>query len=146
MQPTSRTTTRVRSARAAGIPEEEMASVARQGRPRLADLPAPSRKRPTIGVLSESEDEADMGLISGQEASGAAASDEMTAAVTKLTQIASYLTMQRQKSRGLDALLDGAGGVATGEPSTSLGSKKYSAALRALRKTLLRQPEWSKRT
>ena len=100
-----------------------MASVARQGRPRLADLPAPSRKRP------------------GQEASGAAASDEMTAAVTKLSQIASYLTMQRQKSRGLDALLDGAGGVATGEPSTSLGSKKYSAALRALRKTLLRQPE-----
>ena len=77
----------VRSARAAGIPEEqikEMASVALQGRPRLADLPAPSRKRPTIGVLSESEDEADMGLISRQEASGAAASDEMTAAVTEL--------------------------------------------------------------
>ena len=133
----------VRSARAAGIPEEqiqEMASVAKKGRPRLADLPVPVRKPKVVGELSDSEEDADVGLQTAAE-TGASSTDEVAAAVTKLTQIASYLTMQRQKSRSLDALLDGAGGVAMGESSTSLGSKKYSAALRALRKTLLKQPE-----
>lgn len=133
----------VRSARAAGIPEEqiqEMASVAVQGKTRLADLPAPVRKATAAGDTSDSEEDVGVGLPATADA-GATSTDEMAVAVAKLTQIASYLTLQRQKSKSLDALLDGAGGVGAGESSTSLGSKKYSAALRALRKTLLKQPE-----
>ena len=131
----------VSSARLAGVPEhqiQEMLKLATKGRMRMGDLP--QDKRPGQrgrNVLSETEDEEEL----VPDASGLGAGDPLAAAVTKLTEIASHLTLEKKKSKTLEALLDGAGLGGSSESGVSSGSRKYSAALRALRNALTKQPE-----
>ena len=129
------------SARLAGVPEhqiQEMLKLATKGKTRMGDLP--QDKQPGQrgrNVLSETEDEDE--LI--PDASGLGPGDPLAAAVTKLTEIAGHLTLEKKKSKTLEALLDGAGLGGTSESGVSSGSRKYSAALRALRNALTKQPE-----
>ena len=88
----------VGSARMAGVPEhqiQEMLKLATRGRTRLADLPQ-EKQKPQRGrnVLSETEDEDEL----VPDVAGSAAADPLSAAVTKLTEIASHLTLEKKKS------------------------------------------------
>ena len=133
----------VKSARLAGVPEDqiqEMLSLALKGRQRLGDIPASKKKAPRsrVNVLSESEGEDEAALPAE---SGLASTGPMVNAVNKLTEIASHLTLEKKKSRTLEALLDGAGLGGSSESGSTSSSRKYSAALRALRNALSKQPE-----
>ena len=134
----------VQSARAAGVPEDQIAEMARlamRGKTKLQDLPAPrSRARSSQNPLSESEDEE----VEQEEDQGGASGTEPTqlvAAVTQLTKIASHLTNQKKKGQTLDALLDGAGSASTSEGGIPSGSRRYAVALKALRRTLTKNPQ-----
>lgn len=134
----------VQSARAAGVPEDhiaEMARLAMRGKTKLQGLPAPrSRARSSQNPLSESEDEE----VEQEEDQGGASGTEPTqlvAAVTQLTKIASHLTNQKKKGQTLDALLDGAGSASTSEGGIPSGSRRYAVALKALRRTLTKNPQ-----
>lgn len=131
----------VRAARAAGVPEAQIAEMVRvvtRGRPKLADLPAKTKKAKVPNPLSESEDE-----VPEEEVGDAAAvaQDPIATAVTKLTQIASQLVGDKKKDKSLDALLDGAGTAGSTEASSVPSSRKYAAVLRALRSALRTQPQ-----
>ena len=66
----------------------------------------------------------------------------MGEAIKQLTKIAAHLTEQRRKDP-LEQLLDGGGGSASSSETTGLpGSKKNSAALRALQKQLQENPRY----
>ena len=67
--------------------------------------------------------------------------DPLAAAVTKLTEIASHLTLERKKSRTLESILEGAGSAGMSETTGSSSSRRQAAALRALRSALQKQPE-----
>ena len=54
---------------------------------------------------------------------------------------APHLTAQKRQEKTLEALLDGVGSAGGGESSQVPGSRKYAAALRALRRTLTSKPE-----
>ena len=129
------------SARLAGVPEhqiQEMMKLAMRGRTKLGDLPQTNTKHPRgRNVLSETDEEEEVVA----EESGPAGGDPFATAVTKLTEIASHLTLERKKAKTLEALLDGAGLGGTSESGISTGSRKYAAALRALRNALSKQPE-----
>ena len=73
--------------------------------------------------------------------SGLASGDPVASALEKLTQIASHLTIDKKKSKTLEALLDGVGLGDAASSSASSGSRRHAAALRALRNALTRQPE-----
>eukprot|EP00434_Breviolum_minutum_P010322 symbB.v1.2.009108.t1/scaffold573.1/size222803/17 len=132
----------VASARQAGVPEQqiqEMLRLAMKGRARLPDFPASSKVPGRKNILSESEDEEEEATAAA--VSGLASGDPVASALEKLTQIASHLTIDKKKSKTLEALLDGVGlGDATSS-SASSGSRRHAAALRALRNALTRQPE-----
>ena len=134
----------VQSARAAGVPEDqiaEMARVAVRGRTKLQDLPAPRPKtKAAANPLSESEEE---DAEPGEEATGGGDSEpaQLVAAVTQLTKIATHLTSQRKKGQSLEALLDGVGSGPSTEGSAPGGTRRYAAALKALRRTLSRNPQ-----
>ncbi len=129
------------SARLAGVPEhqiQEMLKLATKGRTKMGDLPQEKRGvQRGRNVLSETADEDE--LVT--DASGSGQGGSLEAAVTKLTEIASHLTLEKKKSKTLEALLDGAGLGGSSESGVSSGSRKYSAALRALRNALTKQPE-----
>lgn len=125
----------------AGIPAqhlEEMARLVNAGKPKLPDLPrgTPARKDP----LSESEEEALAQELEEKpgEDSGV---DPMVAAITKLTAISQHLAGQKKKESSLEFLLDGAGFQGSSDSSSLPSSRKNAAALRALRKTLISDPE-----
>lgn len=129
----------MRSARQAGIPEEQIAEMARlasRGRPKMADLPASSSKPHIrfVDPLEESEED-----LADVEETNLLSGDPMQDAVTKLTQIAAQLTKQKTPSRSLESLLDGSGSAHSSEAS-STSNQKYAVALRALRKALHQQP------
>lgn len=135
----------VRAARAAGIPEEdikEMATLAARGRPHLTDLPAPKNQNRTQArnALSESEEEL-------QEEDAAEDGDlegghpQLVKAVARLTEIAGHLAKDKKKDRSLEALLDGVGSGGGGDSAAAPGGRKHVAALRALRRTLLKNPQ-----
>ena len=134
----------VRSARLAGVPEEHIAEMARlvsQGKQKLPDFPEAPRRKQTANALSESEEEDEKvpdGLL---QSAGEQSSSSLTTAVAKLTEIASHLTAQKRQERSLEALLDGVGSAGAGDSAQVPGSRKYAAALRALRKTLTSKPE-----
>lgn len=145
----------VQSALAAGIPMEhlkEMGAVLRSKPKRLDEMP---RHKPPAkvrrGPLSESEDaeeELEMeggadGLDAcGDPGAGGKAQSEMERAIVKLTSIASKLAGPQGKHK-IDSLLDGGGGaVGSGESSTSTGSRKNAAAMRALQKVLVEDPKY----
>lgn len=134
----------VQSARMAGVPEEqiqEMLRLAVRGRARLGDIPASRKKTPKptgVNVLSESEEEEDLPATAG---AGSHGGDPMVTALSKLTEIASHLTLEKRKGRTLEALLDGAGLGGSSESGSTSSTRKYSAALRALRNALSKQPE-----
>lgn len=138
----------MRSARLAGIPEEqivEMARLASMGRPKLSDFPASQRKQPPSNVLSESEDDEpgpqEQDPLQDGSPAPTGADVAITQAVTKLTEIAAHLTAQKKQEKSLDALLDGAGSGGSGETAGVPGHRKYAAALRALQRTLQTKPE-----
>ena len=134
----------VQAARDAGVPEaqiQEMAALAMQGRSTMADVPKPPprERRGKKNILSESEEdevpavEEVAEVVSGGEV--------LTTAVQKLTEIAAHLTVEKKKGRTLDALLDGVGSVGGSDAASSTSSRKYSVALRALRRAVEKQPE-----
>ena len=131
----------VNSARLAGVLEhqiQEMLKLATKGRTKMGDLPQEKRGvQRGRNVLSETEDEDEL----VPDASGSGQGGSLEAAVTKLTEIASHLTLEKKKSKSLEALLDGAGLGGSSESGVSSGSRKYLAALRALRNALTKQPE-----
>ena len=134
----------VQAAREAGVPEEqiqEMAALAMQGRTSMADVPRvpPREQRRRKNILSESEDDE---LLPVEESGEPAAGGEaLTTAVQKLTEIAAHLTIEKKRGRTLDALLDGVGSAGGSETTMTTGSRKYSVALRALRRAVEKQPE-----
>eukprot|EP00434_Breviolum_minutum_P035996 symbB.v1.2.031879.t1/scaffold3745.1/size85045/5 len=65
----------------------------------------------------------------------------MVTAIGKLTQIAAQLAAQKKTEKTLENLLDGAGSAASSESGSSGGSRRYAAALRALRKAVVSQPK-----
>ena len=102
-------------------------------RSRMPDFPAADPGKFQKNVLSETEEEAaEPGLQGG---------DSLTMAVTKLTEIASHLPLEKKKSRTLESILEGAGSVGHSEVSGATGTRRQAAALRALRAALLKQPE-----
>lgn len=138
----------VKSARAAGIPENqiaEMARLAHQQKPRLPDVPVRKTVSAKENPLDESEDEEpDFGLQQDGDAGGwpaTSAGDPMVTAIGKLTQIAAQLASQKKTEKTLENLLDGAGSAASSESGSSGGSRRYAAALRALRKAVVSQPK-----
>ena len=132
----------VRAARAAGVPEEdirEMAQLAARGRPHLGDLPKPKGKQENKNVLSESEEEPEEIVEGEDDLTGS--HPQLVKAVTRLTEIAGHLAKDKKKDRSLEALLDGVGSGGGGECATAPGGRKHVAALRALRRTLLKNPQ-----
>ena len=134
----------MQAAREAGVPEEqiqEMAALAMQGRTSMADVPKvpPRERNRKKNILSESEDDEVFPVEeSGEPATGGEA---LTTAVQKLTEIAAHLTVEKKRGRTLDALLDGVGSAGGSETMMTTGSRKYSVALRALRRAVEKQPE-----
>ena len=131
----------LRSAREAGIPEahiSQMAALAAKGKPKLTDAPLPPRRPAKKNVLSESEDEEEE-LVEATEPESAS-EVTLTTAVSKLTQIAEHLVNRKKKEKGLEAVLDGIGSGSS-ESSGLAGPRRHSAALRALQKALVTQPE-----
>ena len=130
----------LKAAREAGVPEAhlaQMAALAAKGRPKMTDVPVPARPRKT-SVLSESEEEE--GADTEEEGGGTAADATLVTAVSKLTKIAEHLAAKKKKEKGLEAVLDG---VSSGHSESTgvVGARKYAAALRALRRALVHQPE-----
>ena len=132
----------VQSARQAGIPEQqivEMAKLASRGKPRMQDLPE-KRGRPKVSnPLSESEDEETEAAEDENQGGGDAG--KLVTAVSQLTKIASHLTKQKNRNKDLDSLLDGAGSAHSTDSSSIPSSRRYAAALRALRKMLRDRPK-----
>ena len=121
----------MRSARLAGIPEEqivEMARLASMGRPKLSDFPASQRKQLPSNVLSESEDDEpgpqEQDPLQDGSPAPTGADVAITQAVTKLTEIAAHLTAQKKQEKSLDALLDGVGSGGSGETAGVPGHRK----------------------
>ena len=132
----------VRATRAAGVPEEdirEMAQLAARGRPHLGDLPKPKGKQENKNVLSESEEEPEEIVEGEDDLTGS--HPQLVKAVTRLTEIAGHLAKDKKKDRSLEALLDGVGSGGGGDSATAPGGRKHVAALRALRRTLLKNPQ-----
>ena len=133
----------LRAAQLAGIPEDhimQMSQLIARGKPKLSDLPAQRARKTTSGPLSESEDSSGEEEGDAEQSAGAQTeSKTLAAAVSKLTKIAGHLTEQRTKSKSLEALLDGVGSGNT-ETAGLGGTRKYAAALRALRKAVPSQP------
>ena len=116
----------MRSARQAGIPEEQIAEMARlasRGRPKMADLPASSSKPHIrfVDPLEESEED-----LADVEETNLLSGDPMQDAVTKLTQIAAQLTKQKTPSRSLESLLDGSGSAHSSEGLFNIQSEVCS--------------------
>ena len=135
----------LQAAQQAGIPDEhivQMSQLLARGKPKLTDLPAPRVKiaSEALGPLSESESEAEDDGDPAVDGPSKAESKTLAAAVSKLTLIAGHLTKQRAKSKSLDALLDGVGSGSS-ETAGVGGTRKYAAALRALRRALASQPD-----
>ena len=129
----------VNSARQAGVPEkqiQEMMTLAMKGRSRMPDFPAADPSKHHKNVLSETEDEEEEAVEHGLQGG-----DSLTLAVTKLTEIASHLTLEKKKSRTLESILEGSGSVSHSEGTGSFSTRRQAAALRALRSALLKQPE-----
>jgi hypothetical protein len=113
----------VRSARQAGIPEEQLKKLgALMGKSTgMADLPRQPRDgRRKTNVLSETEEEEAPEELAEEEVQGA---EPVERAVLQLTRIVDKLAKQK-KPRDLDAMLDGLdGGGDGGEGSSSSGGK-----------------------
>ena len=135
----------VQSARNAGIPEEQIAEMARlatRGQSHLSDFPLPkANPKPksvrSKNVLSESEDEEEEAELEPDVQEGEV--EPLVQAVTKLTEIAGHLTKQKKKDTSLESLLDGCGPSGSADVGSGSG-RKYAAALRALRRTLMKKP------
>ena len=139
----------VHSARLAGVPEhqiQEMLKLALRGRSRLGDVPTQNKQsnaRRSTNVLSESEEEEEPPVV---PAAGSQEGDPIVTALSKLTEIATHLTLEKRKGKTLEALLDGAGWGGSTESGSASSTRKYAAALRALRNALSKQPEAVSRT
>ena len=133
----------VSAARNAGIPEEqikEMVRLAMKGKTRLDDLPRPKAAPKASNPLSDSEEEAvDAGAF--QLDQDVTQPDlQISSAIAKLTEIAGHLTSQKKRGHTLEALLEGSGALGSGDGASVGTSRKNAAALRALRRTLQRNP------
>lgn len=131
------------AALAAGIPAaqlEEMFRLASKGRPNLPDLPKTAAPKPR-DPLSESEDEIQAVEALADQPGGDPGVDPMVAALTKLTAITQHLATQKRRDNSLEALLDGSGSQGTSKSSGMPSSRKNAVALRALKKTLRKEPE-----
>ena len=136
----------VQAARSAGIPEDQIAEMARlatRGQSHLSDFPLPKtnpKPKPSRpkNVLSESEEEEEEEAELEPEAPGEEV-QPLVHAVTKLTEIAGHLAKQKKKDVSLESLLDGCGPSSSADGGSGSG-RKYAAALRALQRTLTRRP------
>ncbi len=133
----------VQAARQSGVPEDhlqEMARLAGRGRPAMDDMPQTrGRAVGSKNPLSESEDDAaeeeePAGVVGG------GSGDPVEAALLKLTKITGYLAKKKPAVRGWEAMLDGSGAAGSGEGSLS-SSRRHSAALRMLRRSLVNNPK-----
>lgn len=134
----------VRSARLAGIPEEqiaEMAALASRGKSRMPDLPVGRARAAAAAAQLLSDSEEDEVVPEVDEKGLQSDGGTLVSAVAKLTQIAASLTAQKQKATSLDAILDGVGSAGSSDSGGLPGTRKYAAALRALRRTLQTKPE-----
>ena len=140
----------VQSALTAGIPLShlrQMGDILRERPRRLDDVPRKALQKevtpldeeefPEEGIDGEEyleEEEAEPGGDSNGSGVGEA--------IKQLTKIAAHLTESRKKDP-LELLLDGGGGTASSSDTAGLpGSKKNSAALRALQKQLQENPRY----
>ncbi|CAE7229550.1 unnamed protein product [Symbiodinium sp. KB8] len=117
---------------------EEMGKFLRSQRP-MEDEPRASAKtrfaRRTRTVEDDLDDE---DPEDENEEAVAEGTDPIHAAVSKLTAIAAQLAEGKKKDSSLDALLDGSGSADSS--TTTAGSRKSAAALRALKERLRSQP------
>ena len=107
----------------------------------------PKEKVKSVGPLSESEDEAEVVAedpeVPGFGESGLAPGSGVEEAIRQLTQIAAKLSEKPNKKESLETILDGGGGLGSSSESSSLpGSRKNSAALRALQRCLRENPKY----
>lgn len=140
----------VQSALTAGVPMshlQQMGSILRERPRRLDDMPRKVVQK-DVTPLDEEEEfpEEEIEEEEQEEEPGGQGGDldaaGMGEAIKQLTKIAAHLTEQRRKDP-LELLLDGGGGSASSSETTGLpGSKKNSAALRALQKQLQENPRY----
>ncbi|CAE7214728.1 BSPAL1 [Symbiodinium sp. CCMP2592] len=129
----------VQSARLAGIPEthlSQMATLVRKKSPALGDHPRKSPLEDVLGEELELEDAEDQDEPGSAKEPGGS----MEKALIKLTDIVGLLSKSKTKKATLEELLDETGGIGDVSSSSS-GSRKHSAILKALRKALVENPE-----
>ena len=126
----------VRTAQEAGISTSHLAEMARLVREKgkgLKDEPQKAQTRPN--------DVLDDDAYGGEEAtSPQLPGDPIAAAVVRLTEIASQLTVQKRKDTSLDAVLDNSGGSGGVESTGGSTSRKNAAALRLLKERMRSHP------
>ena len=130
----------VASARAAGIPDEHLAQMAKlmKAKPRtIGDLPsAPVHAGPLSETEEEAQDEPEAGAPGSVEAGG-----QVERAVLELTKIAKSLVASKQDPKtDLESLLGFSSLGDKGEGSSVGSSRRNSAALAALRRSLRDSP------
>ena len=140
----------VRAAMQAGVPLEhlrEVGSILREKPERLEELPRQKVRR-RKGPLSESEEDEEPAEEDQDEAAdgivgGSAKDAPLEHAILQLTQIAKRLSGKKSQKDRLESLLDGGSGSAgSTDNSGSGGSRKNSAALRALTRCLQDNPAY----
>ena len=135
----------VRSALAAGVPEDHLAEVAgvlgKQPN-KMEDLPRGAPKKAGEGGLSESEEEMDD--LEEEAEAGGATDGGVAKAIVKLTKVCSVLAAQKS-SRAKDPIeriLDQPSSSGSLEGFGSGSSRRNAAALQALRKCLTEKPQY----
>lgn len=137
----------VQSALNAGVPLshlQQMGSILKERPRRLDDVPRKTVQKNATPLDEEEfpEEEAGEEENPGGEEDVSTGGSGVEEAIKQLTKIAAQLTENRRKDP-LEALLDGGSGLASSSESSGLpGSKKNSAALRALQKQLVTNPRY----
>eukprot|EP00435_Cladocopium_sp_Y103_P049652 s1444_g15.t1 len=136
----------VSSARAAGIPEDQLHTLSRlvSKSNHMEDAPLPGRKPATrTNVLSETEEEdLEEGEEDAEDLQEAEESGPMERAVVQLTRIVDKLAQGKdKKNRDVEALLDGVD-CDGAEPSTSGGGKSKAAVYKKLKACLRDNPKF----
>ena len=134
----------VDAALSAGVPEKhlvEMAQVLKQRPSRMDDAPQ-TKSRAAWTPMEESEEEEEPEATGGETGESGQGSDEVSRALSKLTQICSTLVEQKQKKGDLEHLLDGSGLASSSESSSVPSARRNAAALRALQRALRENPRF----
>lgn len=138
----------VRQALSSGVPLshlQEVGSIITAKPKQLDELPRPGPKRAKkAGPLDETEHEEEEELIEDSDGGGlrnTGSPATMEEAVLALTAITTKLAAKEKKDP-LEVLLDGSGSAAAGDSTSLSTSRKHSAAVRALQKSLQENPTY----